>query len=123
GGGTALRWEVMNMPDESALALIPAMQFIGAEARSKVLPQLPATGVAASVAAAVERPAEQPIAPIAMAPSFRGVFVPQVSIPPLRPAITFAPPAAPSVAQPSGERSRVVTINERREQPPLARTS
>ncbi|MBV6434219.1 MAG: hypothetical protein IANPNBLG_04464 [Bryobacteraceae bacterium] len=125
GGGTNLPFQAFEGLDESALEAIPAGGFIRSQMSLSSFPQMPAVGSPASPQPCVQPlKTETPLAPIESTRVLRGVFIPQVSLPLLRPRIAFAPRAGGAR---SGDRqSSIIAISdfqpaERKE--PLARTS
>lgn len=125
GGGASLPFQALDGLDESSLEAIPAAGFIRTQMSLSSFPQIPAVGNPASPQPSVQPlKTETPLAPVESTRALRGVFIPQVSLPLLRPRIAFAPRAGGSR---SGDRqSSIIPISdfqpaERKE--PLARTS
>ncbi|MCC6393299.1 MAG: hypothetical protein IT167_22050 [Bryobacterales bacterium] len=125
GGGTSLPFQALEGLDETALEAIPPGGFIRAQISLSSFPQMPAVGDPATPQPCVQPlKTETPLAPVESTRALRGVFIPQVSLPLLRPRIAFAPRAGGAR---SGDRqSSIIAISdfqpaERKE--PLARTS
>ncbi|MCC6362317.1 MAG: hypothetical protein IT165_02265 [Bryobacterales bacterium] len=125
GGGTNLPFQALDGLDESSLEAIPAGGFIRTQMSLSSFPHIPAVGGPASPQPCVQPlKTETPLAPVESTRALRGVFIPQISLPLLRPRIAFAPRAGGSRTE--NRQSSIIPISdfqpvERKE--PLARTS
>jgi hypothetical protein len=126
-GGPVLHWQAMAALDERALESIGVKGSGSIDRTSRGLPLLGALGNPLPMPCPMEKArAEAPLSTLEAARGLRGMFIPQVSIPLLRPRIAFGPRPG-SGAQRMGERSGVIIPIrefqpvERTEAPPLAR--
>lgn len=126
--GSPVRWQAMAGIDDTALESVRVVGLPNLDSQSRALPQLATCGKPVAMPCPMEKlKAETPLAPIESTKAARGIYIPLVSIPLLRPRVAFgARPAAPG-AQRVTERSGVIIpirefqLPERAEAAPLAR--
>jgi hypothetical protein len=125
-GGPTLHWQAMSGLDERSLETIGVSGSDSIEGTSRTLPLLGALGHPVAMPSPMEKAkAELPLSTLESARGLRGMFIPQVSIPLLRPRIAFGP--RPGSGTRVGERPGVIIPIrefqpvERAEPLPLAR--